>query len=205
MLFDSEKNRYRAFELEEHGFKYKGNSYSFDEIAHLFFSWTKTTHLLYGIKKAGQTESTYLHIILPSGVKIKLSFDELGYMWPYVAPDKKTDINNIVELFQVLSRLTFQKRANYYINQITERGYFIYDRCYFYPHKKIVFRSKEFFLENSRFLKGGGYVEMRPKSDGIAYKISRGLTMTKLPQFNTQTDPDVIFVLLDKYFSLRWN
>jgi hypothetical protein len=47
-----------------------------------------------------------------------------------------------------------------------------------------------------------GYIEMRPKEATIADKIFRGLTTER---FRTRTDPDVIFVLLDKYFNLRWS
>ena len=36
------------------------------------------------------------------------------------------------------------------------------------------------------------------------YKVKRELSPWKVPQFNTQTDPDVIFVLLEELFGLSW-
>lgn len=36
-------------------------------------------------------------------------------------------------------------------------------------------------------------------------KVLREVTFTKIPQFNTQTDSDVIFYILDEYFDLKWN
>jgi hypothetical protein len=211
MLFESEEKRNRAFVLGEYDFTYKGNSYSFDEIAHLFLSYKKTTHLYAGVRKTGETDSVDLQLVLTSGVKIKLSVDEeVQFLIIYTRyTKKKEDINNILSLFEILCRRTFSNRAKYYIRQLNDSGYFVYDGCYFYPPNKIVCRSKEFFLANSRFLKGSGYIEMRPKEDGIADKVSRGLarelSIGKVPRFNTQTDPDVIFFLLDKYFYLKWS
>lgn len=74
----------------------------------------------------------------------------------------------------------------------------------FYPHP-LVFKDKEFPIQSSSFLKGYGYIEMRPKDYGLMNKVLREVTFTKIPQFNTQTDSDVIFYILDEYFGLKWN
>jgi hypothetical protein len=113
MLFESEEKRNRAFVLGEDGFKYKGNSYSFDEIAHLFLSYKKTTHLYAGVRKTGETDSVDLQLVLTSGVKIKLSVDEEVAVFVIETryTNKKEDINNILSLFEMLSRWTFSNRA----------------------------------------------------------------------------------------------
>ena len=59
-------------------------------------------------------------------------------------------------------------------------------------------RHQEFFLRNSEFLKGAGYISMLRKDAGIADKVKMKVSLTKVPQFNTEIDPDVIFFLLGR-------
>ena len=46
---------------------------------------------------------------------------------------------------------------------------------------------------------------MRKKDFGMLDKLKREMSLTKIPQFNTTVDTDVIFYLLKEYFSLNWN
>lgn len=45
---------------------------------------------------------------------------------------------------------------------------------------------------------------MRKKDFGMLDKIKREVSVTKIPQFSTVTDTDVIFHLLEKHMGLRW-
>ena len=200
MLFETD--RYNAFQITADGFNYKGSSYLFDEISHLFFSHVLTTQRL-NFVKVGQPESAYLHIILSSRKKLKLSFDEFSF-WMGFNFNKKKDIKNLVHLYAFLAKKTFANRLEHYLRQISENGYFVYDNCRFYPNNKIVFRKKEFPVKSSSFMKRCGYVGMRPKS-GIVDKIIWEMSIINLPQFNTETDPDIIFHLLEKYLGLKWS
>ena len=60
-------------------------------------------------------------------------------------------------------------------------------------------------MKSTSFLKGYGYIEMRKKDFGMLDKLKREMSLTKIPQFNTTVDTDVIFYLLKEYFSLNWN
>lgn len=75
----------------------------------------------------------------------------------------------------------------------------------FIQHKKIVFRGRDFDLSSNSFLRSYGCIEIRKKDFRIVDKIKREVALTKIPQFSTIIDTDVIFHLLDKYFSLRWS
>ena len=107
-------------------------------------------------------------------------------------------------MYIALAQRTLEQRLKFYIDQIKTRGYFVYDECRFYPGKKIGFRNKDFHLGDSIFKLGAGYVLLERKDAGVGAKIIGALTLTKIPQFSTQWDTDVIFHLLDKMFGLRW-
>lgn len=201
MLF--EKSQYNVFQVTADGFIHKGSSYRFDEITNLFFSRVMTTQRM-NFVKVGEAESAYLHITLSSGKKIKLSFDESS-LFMGLNFNKQKDIKNLIDLYAFLAEKTFANRVRPYLQQINERGYFEHDECRFYPRDKIVFRNKEFPIRSSQFLKGYGYIELRPKDYGLVNKIMREISLTKLPQFSTQTDSDVIFYLLEKHFGLKWS
>lgn len=40
--------------------------------------------------------------------------------------------------------VTFDRRLKFYEDQIERNGYWLYDECYFYPRKKVVFRGRDF-------------------------------------------------------------
>ncbi len=204
MLFETEKANYNSFQLTQDGFNYKGSSYKFNCVAHLFFSWKLTTQRL-NFAKVGEAESAYLQIIMSDGKTIKLSFNEAGWIIYGWNSNKKNDIKNLVELHAVLSAKTFSARLVQYQEQITKDGYFSYDGCLFYPSEKIVFRNKEFLVASGTFLKGTNYIEMRPKKYTIVNRILREVYLMKVPRVNTQTDSDVIFYLLKRYFGVQWS
>ncbi len=197
------KGQYKKFQVEANGFRYKGEFYKFDDIANIFFTRIHTTQRM-NFMKVGEADSSYLYLTLDSGKKIKLSFDEAGIFLGFNS-NKQTDLKNLTDLYIFLCEKTFQKRIAKYIKEVENQGFFVYDECKFYPSKrKIVFRNKEFPVDSSSFLKGYGYIELRKKEFGFLDKVKYKVSLTKTPQFNTQTDTDAIFSLLDHYFNLRW-
>jgi hypothetical protein len=149
----------------------------------------------------GKTEQANIYLTMSGGQVLNISVDEQGF---FFNKDKSAQIKTVVDFYSYLSSLTFNRRVEFYESQIKGNGYFEYDKCYFYPHDKIIFRGLEFGLSSTSFLRGYGYVEMRKKDFGIIDKIKREVFLTKIPQFRTIIDTDVIFHLLDKHFSLRW-
>ncbi len=198
-----ERCQYEKLQVEENGFSYEGEFHEFNDIAHIFFTRINTSQRL-NFMKVGDVDSSYLYLTLVSGKKIKLSFDEAGIFIGFNS-DKKTDLKNLTDIYLFLSEKSFKERMDRYIKEIETEGYFLYDKCRFYPsERKIIFRSKEYPIDSSSLLKGAGYIELRKKEFGFLDKLKREVSLTKTPQFNTQTDSDVIFSLLDHYFKLRW-
>ena len=198
-----EKRQYEHFQAHPSGFVWKGTNFRFDQIVGLFFTRVQTTQRL-NFVKVGVANSAALSITVESGQKITLDFDEAGFFYGWNS-DKTKDLSNLKDVYLYLAEHSFPHRLARYLKELEENGYFTHDECRFYPRDKIVFRSKEFPLAATDFFRGYGYIEMRKRNFTMLDKIKREVSLTKIPQFNTQTNTDVIFHLLDKLFGLRWN
>ncbi len=194
-------SQFREFNLNGNSFSFKGRTYRMNDIRHIGFYRAVTTHKTNFIE-TGKTEQANIYLTMSGGQEVKISVDEQGV---FFSKDKSAQIKTVVEFYSYLSHVTFDRRVDFYESQIKRSGYFEYDECYFYPRKKIIFRGRDFDLSSTSFLRGYGYVEMKKKDFGILDKIKREVSLTKIPQFSTIIDTDVIFHLLDKHFSLRWN
>jgi hypothetical protein len=203
MLFAKDKKLFP--EVTERGLSYKWSSYRFEEISHLVFTHSSTTINVNFVKR-GDLDRVQLSIILTNGEKIEISFNEAN-TWADVsfAKKKTIEINSLVDLYVSVAKTTFVNRLQYYLRQLDERGYFLYEDCRFYPGDRIVFRNKDFHLRSTKFLKGYGRIEMYPKEETILGKINRTWVITLPPLFKTEIDPDVISYLLEKYFGLKWS
>lgn len=197
------KSAYQQFSLSQDGFTHKGVRYFFTDVAHVFFARIHTTQRL-NFVKVGEADSSYLTLILFDGKKLKITVNEAGFFFGW-NKNKSNELDYLLKIYSIITENTFEQRLQEYLTQLDQLGYFIYDECLFNPNKKtITFKNKEFPLSSSQFLKGAGYIELRPREYGIANKIARELTLFKIPQFSTQTDTDVIFTLLKHYFNLTW-
>jgi hypothetical protein len=194
-------SQFREFNLNGNSFSFKGITYSTKDIRHIGFHRAVTTHKSNFIE-TGKTEEAHIYLTMSGGQEVKISVDEQGL---FFNKDKSAQIKTVVEFYSYLCHVTFDRRVNFYESQIKRNGYFEYDKCHFYPRKKIIFRGRDFDLTSTSFFRQYGYVEMRKKDFGIFDKIKREVSLTKIPQFSTIIDTDVIFHLLDKHFSLRWN
>ena len=192
--------QFKDFNLDGNSFSYKDRTYSTQDILHIGFYRAVTTHRT-NFVKTGETDEAHIYLTMTSGKEVKISVDEQGF---FFNRDKSAQIRTIIEFYSYLSHITFDRRVEFYESQIRRNGHFVYDKCYFYPKDKIVFRGKEFSLGSTSFLRGYGYVEMKNKDYGLLDKIKREVSLTKVPQFSTIVDTDVIFHLLEKHFSLRW-
>lgn len=194
-------SQFREFNLNGNSFSYKGRTYSTNDILHIGFYRAITTHKVNFIE-TGKTEQINIYLTMSYGQEVSISVDEQGI---FFRKNKSAQIKTIAEFYSYLSYVTFDRRLEFYESQIKQNGYFVYDGCLFYPHKKIVFHGNDFDLLSTSFLRSYGYIEMRKKNFGVLDKIKREVSISKIPQFSTITDSDVIFHLLEKYFSLQWN
>ena len=194
----------KQFQLVDGGFEHNGEFHKLIEIKHIFYSLVHTTQRTNFIK-VGSADSAYLHLTLDSGKTIKLEVDEATWFHG-INRNKQAAISSLQKLYVALCESTFRNRLARYINEVEVQGYFVYDECRFYPsEKKIVFRNKTFHRDSTTFKKEGwGVIGLSKKEPSFLDKVKEQTSLAKSPQFNTQTDTDVIFLLLDKYFGLRW-
>ncbi len=192
--------KFKDFNLSGNEFSWKGRTYDISGINHIAFYRAITTHKT-NFVETGKTEKALLTLTFNSGQTLSISIDEQGI---FFNKNRMQQIEALAEFYGFLLHVTFEWRVKFYEEQIERNGYFVYDECRFYPRKKIVFRGKDFDVNTSSFLRSYGYIEMRKKDYGVLDKIKREVSLTKIPQFNTLTDTDVIYHLLDKHMGLRW-
>lgn len=192
--------KFKDFNLSGNSFSWKGRAYDINAIIHVGFYRSITTHKT-NFVETGKTEKAILTLTFSGGQTLNISIDEQGI---FFNKNKTQQIGTLADFYGFLLHVTFERRVRFYEEQIERNGYFVYDECYFYPHKKVVFRGRDFEVSTSSFLRSYGCIEMRKKDYGVLDKIKREVSLTKVPQFSTLTDTDVIFHLLDKYMGLRW-
>lgn len=193
--------KFKDFNLSGKSFSWKNRTYDINTISHIGFYRAITTHKT-NFVETGKTEKAILKLTLDNGQAVSISIDEQGILWN---KNRAQQIQTLADFYGFLMNVTFDRRVKFYEDQIERNGFWLYDECYFYPHRKVVFRGRDFDVTSSSFLRSYGYIEMRKKDFGVLDKIKREVSLTKIPQFNTTTDTDVIFHLLDKHMGLRWN
>lgn len=199
----------KKFSLSENGFvignlmhKYEDEYHGFDEIKHLFF---RQVHIIQKLNfsTVGEADKSELVITLLNNKKLRISIDESGIL--FINKNKQAELSNLKDFYLCLAQQSFHIRLLHYRKEIEEKGYFEYDGCRFYPANRIIlFRDIAFPRDTSEFLLGQGYIEMRKKHRTTWDKVKKGLSLTKLPRFCVNTDTDIIFFLLEKYFGMRW-
>ena len=189
------KRQYTEFAVEDaDGFIWQGQHFGFDKVRHLFFSWVKVT---------ADADKAYLRITLVDNRIIQLYFDS-DVLLSASIPGRNEDIVNLKKLYLYLSVRSYEYRLSYYLQELQAKGYFTIDECRFYPDANIIrFREKVLPIASYEFLNCNGYIEIRKKNRTRWEMFTNGFSL-HIPQFNTQTDPDVVFALLDKYFGLKW-
>jgi len=194
-----EKSKYKKFELVNDGIFYKNEYHSFDSVKHLHFERVITTERM-NFVKVGEPESAILKIELSSGEIVKLKFDE-STIFIGVNFNKQDEIQNLINLYLDLCKKTFLYRLESYEKQVEKEGFFIYEKCHFFPQTKIVIKNKEYLTRDNDFLKCPGYILIKKKNQTV---IDKAKYKWNPPFFETKTDTDVIFFLLGEHFGLKW-
>lgn len=192
--------KFRDFNLTETTFAWKNRTYAIESIAHISFFRSITTHKT-NFVETGKTEKAAVTLSMDNGQTVQMSIDEQGMFWN---KDLSSQIQALADFYGFLMHVTFDRRLQFYEDQIESRGFWVYDECQFFPGEKIVFRGREFHLRDSTFLRSYGSIEMRKKDFGVLDKLKREVSLTKIPQFSTLTDTDVIFHMLKEHMGLTW-
>jgi hypothetical protein len=189
--------------IEDGGFIYKDSKYLYSEVLHIYSSEILISQRVNVFLKVGAANAYSVLIKLSSQREIKIIIDESTIFIGFTN-DKSKEIDALKSAISQIQESSFDQRLSNYETQIKGKGYFSYDDCRFFPRDKIVFRNKEFLISESTLLNYGFAIELRPKNYGWKEWLIRNNSPFKSPQFNIQTDTDVIFYLMEKYFGLRW-
>lgn len=193
--------KFKDFNLSGNFFTWKNRTYDVNTINHIGFYRAITTHKT-NFVETGKTEKAILTLTLSNGQTVNISIDEKGVFW---TKNRTQQIQVLADFYGYLMHDTFDRRLKFYEDQIERNGCWLYDECYFYPHKKVVFRGRHFDVGTDQFLRSYGNIELRKQDYGVLDKLKREISLTKFPQFSTLTDTDVIFHMMDKHMGLRWN
>lgn len=193
--------KFKDFNLSGTFFTWNNRTYDINTISHIGFYRSITTHKT-NFVETGKTEKAILTLTLSNGQTVNMSIDEQGIFWN---KNRTQQIQALADFYGYLMHATFDRRLKFYEEQIARNGYWLYDECYFYPNKKVVFRGRDFLVGTDQFLRSYGNIELRKKDYGVLDKLKREVSLTKIPQFSTVMDTDVLFHMLDEHMGLRWN
>lgn len=189
------------FVLTSNGFTFKGQQFHDEDIAHIVFELVHT-NIKTNFVSTGVIDTAELVLHLANGKKIEI-YSKSGF-----APlalyfrDKPEERMEITRLYQIIASRTFEKRSQYYLSQVEANGYFVYDKCRFYPKQKIVSGNKEHIVKELKWGRNSTYIFLTKKNPSFLDKVSKGWNGG--PHFCTDIDKDVIFFLLDQLFGVRW-
>jgi len=192
----------KHFVLLSDGFSFKGQQFHDDEIAHIFFELRHTTIKTNILLTSGSLDAAFLEIHLKNGRKIEISSESGFAPQAWVFKDKPEERSQITQAYQKISKRTADMRLSFYLDQLETNGYFVYEKCLFYPQEKVVIGGKKFSLEDSQFSKSATHISLNRKNPSFLDKVAK--QWNGGAHFNTQIDRDIIFFLLDKLFNVRW-
>jgi hypothetical protein len=144
-------------------------------------------------------------LTLADGTQFRVKYDEAGIIYnPLFKKNLTAQLRRLRDAYEHLSAKTFKQRVLHYTNQLRSDGFFVIDECRFYPPDKVYFRDKVFLADDTAFIRHPGCVTLEPMKRTLFGTIAANLTLSKIPQFNIQTDTDVCLFLLKQAFGISW-
>lgn len=193
------------FELLPDGVRYKDEAYSFSEVVSAWsYRVSHRTHYV-GVGTDEHDPGFSFVLTMEDGSHVQVTEQST---WTYTS--KQERIDSLQAAFNEICARTFQKRAEKYVHQLERKGFFNYAGWRFSPTDQTIrnIESEDVFdTRETNFLRGYGFLELRPRSEGLADKFVRRakLELTgRRKGIGTLTDPDVFYALLEHYFGLRW-
>lgn len=116
----------------------------------------------------------------------------------WTSASKLDNVKKIEEMFETVSRKTWDNRVNRYTTHVSELVYFDYSGCRFYPKEQQIVdveKSQTYQISETSFSKSYGFIALNKKDEGIGRKLLRKLA-TSQRGINTLQDTDVIIFLL---------
>lgn len=190
-----------GFQLTDTGFLYQGTPYLFDDVV-----GTRIVRRVLETKyvtgdSLSKDHSIGVVFIMKSGDLLQIIEQPT-----WTSGSKLDNVKTIEEMFETVSRKTWDQRVNKYTRQVSELGYFDYSGWHLYPkEQKIVDieKGQTYLISETTFSKGYGFIAVRKKDEGIGQKLLRKI-VTSERGINTLQDTDVFFALFKQYFKLQW-
>lgn len=189
-----------SLSLNDTGLVYKDKTYPLPTIRHLRFARMEVTTYVVPVK-LGTEGSVGLMMEFSNGES--LYFQEKPG-WLLTSSHHK--INGIVELYEHLSKSTFEQRLQGYLSELQAVGTFTYAGYRFHTSKRSIERDgQQFTADKTEFLRHYNYIELKPRNQSLLEKAKMQLWGGKVQAIDTLTDTDVIFSLLAHFYGMRWN
>ena len=190
-----------GFQLTDTGFLYQGTPYRFaDVIETKRFRSVLETKFVTG-DSISKDHSISVVFVMNSGVNIQLTEQPT-----WTSGSKVDNVEQIEQIFETVSRKTWENRIGKYTRQVDELGYFDYGGWRLYPKRLQIVdieKAETYDILETTFSKRYGFIALTKKNAGIGSRLLRKM-ITGERGISTLVDTDVFFALLKHYFRLEW-
>jgi hypothetical protein len=188
--------------LYDADFTVQYSTFDYDAVDSLRFEYTSIKLMAGGLVHQGTVHHPELDIYIRNHKQpLKLRLPWRFVANPATHTKKKAD--EMLAVYDELSRRTFSARARRHVTQIEKEHYFTYDSKRFAEDGRVFSQSGSilFVLSEVQLLKYPFHLRCVVK-DNIFDKMSLMLTRSYIVK--TQYDRDVFFALLDQMYHIRW-
>jgi hypothetical protein len=188
--------------LRDAQFTVQNAIFDYEAVASIRFQYTAIKLMAAGLVHQGTVHHPELDIYIRNQerpLKIKLPWGFVAN--PVTHTKKKAD--ELIAVYDELSRRTFSVRAHRYLHQIEKEHYFIYDNKTFTTDGQVLTNAGSllFVIFDVQLLKYPFEVRCVAKGNMLE-KASRMFTRSHV--IKTEYDRDVFFALLDQMYNIRW-
>ena len=202
---------HKKFELHDKGFVYKKKSYKYTDIIHISYEGITTDYRM-NFVSMDELREAICEIEMKSGKKIKHIIEEAQYLVGF-SQDKRELIEELIKVYILLLKKSFESRLAGYQQEIEQFGYFSYPGAKIYPGKIVLRndRNTTFTTSDSKFSKTSReFVMTRKHADpnmSLADKLVRkafGVGMEIEERITTIQDPDIFYFLIAENLGVRF-
>ncbi|QWV92082.1 hypothetical protein KP004_12715 [Geomonas oryzisoli] len=190
-----------GFALVDGGFTYRNKYYKFDDVIETGIARSVLEHK---IVLVGSTHhhSVSIRIGMRSGEQLQVTEQPT-----WLSDSKLSSVEYVENLFQVISKKSWDNRVRKYTNNIDNLGYFEYNGWRFYiKQRKLqdVSNNNYYDLGSVNLFKSYGFIAVKEKNEGLGSKLFKSLVGNQAG-IGTLIDSDVFFALLKHFFGISWS
>lgn len=196
----------KTIELEQSGIVCDGKHYKFEDVVSISYYYVVRRHSI-NLLPTGSEHilTTIVHLRNADAIFLQPRLYVASISFPSAKRHIEEQVAETQNKVFTLMQATFAQRARSFVNMMDGFGYFVYDNKRFLSNGTI-----EFGEAGTRVFRIGGGdklckrdFEIFSERDTFFGNIVDKLSKSQL-RISTMTDPDVFFVLMERYFGLRW-